>query len=42
MVLIPEIKLYLRELEITINTDGPDTICNRKVANKMVLMNSIF
>ena len=29
-------------LILIVNADGPVTICNRKVANKMVLMNSIF
>jgi hypothetical protein len=34
VVFIPEIKLYLRVLAIIIETDGPGTTSNKKVANK--------
>ena len=34
VVLIPEIKLYLKVFAIMIDTDGPGTISTRKVANK--------
>jgi hypothetical protein len=34
VVFIPEIKLYLRVLAIIIETDGPGTTSNKKVASK--------
>jgi hypothetical protein len=34
VVFIPEIKLYLRVLAIIIDTEGPGTTSNKKVANK--------
>jgi hypothetical protein len=34
VVFIPEMKLYLRVLAIIIDTDGPGTTSNKKVANK--------
>ena len=34
MVFIPEIKFYLNVFSIIIDTDGPGTTSNKKVANK--------